>query len=96
MSYTPKIIDTASVVLPPELQLLTEQLAENAHDLWANQRFSQGWTYGPHRDDGRKLHPCLVSYSELPETEKEYDRVTAIGTLKAMVGLGYRILPPQR
>jgi len=36
-----------------------------------------------------------VPYDELPESEKEYDRVTAIGTLKAILKLGYRILPPQ-
>ncbi len=95
MTYEPRPIDTAGAELPPELLPLTERLAENAHDLWAAQRFSQGWTYGPQRDDARKLHPCLVPYNRLPEPEKEYDRVAALGTLKAILKLGYRILPPR-
>jgi ryanodine receptor 2 len=95
MSYQPKPIPTEHVVLPAELTPLTERLAENAHDLWAAQRLSQGWSYGPKRDDTQKLHPCLVPYADLPESEKEYDRVTALGTLKAILALGYRIVPPQ-
>jgi len=41
------------------------------------------------------LHPSLVPYDELPDGEQEYDRITALGTLKAILSLGYRILPPQ-
>ena len=78
-------MDTSKVVLPLELTALTERLAENAHDLWAAQRLAQGWTFGPQRDDARKLHPCLVPYDELPESEKEYDRQTALGTLKGIL-----------
>ena len=70
---------------------LTERLAENAHDLWAAQRIKDGWTWGPTRDDSAKKHPCLVPYAELPESEKEYDRQAAMGTVKAIITLGYRI-----
>lgn len=94
MPYTPAPIDTAAVLLPPELHALTERLAENAHDLWAAQRLAQGWTHGPQRDDAKKLHPCLVPYADLPESEKEYDRTAALGTLKAILQLGYSIRPP--
>jgi len=95
MSYKPKPIETAGVELSPELVLLTERLAENSHDLWASQRLGQGWSYGPQRDDAKKLHPCLVPYDQLPESEKEYDRIAALGTLKAILKLGYRLLTPQ-
>ncbi|MBI5387148.1 MAG: Ryanodine receptor Ryr [Verrucomicrobia bacterium] len=94
MSYQPRPIATGHVELPAELSPLTERLAENAHDLWAAQRLAQGWTYGPQRDDQAKHHPCLVPYADLPESEKEYDRLTALGTLKAILALGYRIVPP--
>jgi len=70
---------------------LTEQLAENAHDLWAQQRFGDGWRVGPERDDRAKTHPGLIPYEELPESEKEYDRQTAMGTIKAILALGYVI-----
>lgn len=91
MSYTPQPIDTSRVTLSPEIRELTEKLAENAHDHWALQRLAAGWVLGPARDDKQKKHPCLIPYSELPESEKEYDRNAAIETLKAIVALGYRI-----
>ena len=95
MDHQPRPIDTTGVALPVELGPLTERLAENSHDLWAGQRLSQGWTFGPQRDDARKLHPCLVPYDQLPDSEKEYDRIAALGTLKAILKLGYRVVPPQ-
>jgi ryanodine receptor 2 len=91
MNYDPKPIDTSQVELSPEILDLTEQLAENAHDNWARQRLSQGWTYGPQRNDTRKEHPCLIPYADLPDEEKKYDRDTAMETLKAIIALGYRI-----
>ena len=47
--------------------------------------------WGPRRDDKAKNHPCLVPYALLPEEEKEYDRQTALETLKTILALGYRI-----
>ena len=94
MSYNPTPLDTSSVTLPPELEALTEYLAENAHDLWAAQRMADGWQYGAQRDDAAKLHPDLLPYADLPESEKEYDRLTAMETIKAILALGYRISSP--
>ena len=91
MTYQPKPLDARHVVLPAELASLTESLAENAHDLWAVQRIKDGWTLGAQRDDQAKKHPCLVPYADLPDSEKEYDRQAAMGTLKAILALGYRI-----
>lgn len=90
--YTPQPVDTSSVVLPPEIDELTEKLAENAHDHWAINRFKDGWKYGDLRNDETKQHPCLVAYNDLPESEKKYDRSTAMETLKAIYALGYRIV----
>lgn len=94
MAYTPRPIDVSSIELSEDLQALTEKLAENAHDRWAETRIAQGWRLGAQRNDAQKLHPCLVSYEELSNEDKELDRVTAIGTLKAILALGYRITPP--
>ena len=91
MSYQPKPIDTSRIALSPDMVELTERLAENAHDLWARQRLADGWTYGPKRDDTQKKHPDLVPYRDLPDSEKQYDRATAMGTLKAILALGYQI-----
>lgn len=94
MSYCPAPLDTSAVTLAPELIALTERLAENTHDLWAATRLAQGWTFGPARDDTAKKHPCLIPYADLPESEKTYDRETALGTLRAILALGYTIQPP--
>jgi RyR domain len=94
-TYEPRPIDTAKVQLSEQLRQLTEQLAENAHDNWARRRLSEGWTWGPVRDDAAKKHPDLVPYAYLPESEKHYDRDTAMETLKAIIALGYRIEPPR-
>jgi ryanodine receptor 2 len=91
VDYQPTPIDTTGVELPKTLEMLTEQLAEHTHDVWAQGRKKEGWTYGPKRNDDEKKHPCLVPYADLPEKEKDYDRNTALGTLKAILSLGYEI-----
>lgn len=93
-TYTPKPLDTSAMHLPLSLSPLLEKLAENTHDVWAAQRISQGWTFGPARDDAAKTSPCLVPYVDLPESEKEYDRKTVAETLKAILLLGYSIADP--
>jgi hypothetical protein len=90
-TYEPRPIDTSKVQLDNQLLQLTEQLAENAHDHWARRRMAEGWTFGPVRDDAARKHPNLVPYDELSEAEKEYDRDTAMQTLKAIIALGWRI-----
>jgi hypothetical protein len=93
LAYQPEPIETSAVQLPPALIELTERLAENAHDLWSMGRIAEGWTWGPERDDAAKQHPDLVPYAELSDSEREYDRTTAMETLKAVISLGYRIEP---
>jgi len=90
--YIPQPIDTSGIRLSPELLELTEHIAANVHEVWAASRIAEGWQYGETRDEVRKLHPCLVSYDELPEIEKEYDRNTAMQTLKLIQKMGFRII----
>lgn len=89
--YKPNPIDTSKVELPEELFELMEQIAENVHENWSESRIAEGWTYGEVRDDVKRTTPCLVPYSQLPESEKEYDRKTALQTLKLITMLGYKI-----
>lgn len=90
-NYVPQPMDTNDVQLSEELNELIEQMAKNVHEVWAQSRMEQGWTYGKERSDTLKQHPCLIPYEELPEVEKEYDRDTAIGTLKLICKLGFKI-----
>lgn len=91
MNYVPQPMDTSDIQLPDELNALVEHMAKNVHEVWAQNRIEQGWTYGEERNDTLKQHPCLVSYEELPEVEKAYDRDTALETLKLICKLGFKI-----
>ncbi len=51
------------------------QTPESQHNDWMKYKLSQGWTYGPTKDDTLKTHPCLVPYAELPAREKQKDIV---------------------
>ena len=91
MGYNPKPIDTSRWELPNEVKELVELLAQNVHEVWAEERMKDGWTYGPERNDELKQTPCLVPYDQLDESEKDYDRNTAMGTLKLILKSGYVI-----
>lgn len=91
LTYIPKPENLDGIQLSDELNGLVEAMAKNVHEVWAESRISQGWTYGPERNDALKHHPCLVAYEELPEEEKAYDRDTAVGTLKLILKLGFKI-----
>lgn len=92
VGYNPQPIDVADIDLDASLEELTEAIAENAHDIWARARMNEGWTFGPVRDDAKKHHPDLVPYSKLPDSEKEYDRIMAMNTLRLVRRLGYNIV----
>ena len=66
--------DAKSGHLDRMLETHVELLGRMEHNRWIAERLLNGWRYGPVRDDKRKLHPHLVSWDELPEYIKEYDR----------------------
>jgi hypothetical protein len=71
--------------------IVTGQLAANVHDVWAKKRVEDGWRHGATRNDQLKTNPSLVPYDELPDSEKDYDRVMVEQVIRAAVALGYRI-----
>lgn len=89
--YIPTPVYTQSIQIPEELKSLAEEMSKNVHEVWAQTRISQGWTYGEERNDAEKKHPCLVPYEELSEEEKEYDRNTSVETIKLILKLGFKI-----
>lgn len=92
-NYTPQPLDTKDITLPQELNILTEDIAKNVHEVWSAGRMADGWTYGEVRNDALKQHPSLIPYEELTEEEKEYDRRTSQETLKLIMTLGFKIVP---
>lgn len=91
-TYFPKPIDLSDVVLTEDLNELREAIAENAHEIWAENRIAEGWSYGPQRNDQLKQTPDMVPYSQLPESEKDYDREMAMQTIKLLKKLGYDLI----
>jgi hypothetical protein len=75
-TYVPHPLDTSHISLA-HLEPLLEQLARNAHEMWAQKRM--------------KTHPSLVPYEELDESEKSYDRALVNEALKSILSLGYTI-----
>ncbi|MBQ3743095.1 MAG: zinc-ribbon domain-containing protein [Bacteroidales bacterium] len=89
--YDPKPIDLTDVLLDDDLLDLTEAIAENTHEVWAFERRKEGWSYGPQRNDVLKHNPDMVPYSDLPESEKEYDRKIAFDALRLAKKLGFNL-----
>jgi len=93
--YNPVIPKMDREELPDHLADLMEQVAEDVHNIWAAQRFADGWCFGEERNDDSKTHPCLVPYQSLCDEEKEYDRLAALQTIRSITDHGYVIVPPE-
>lgn len=65
-----------------------EIMARMEHARWNADRWLDGWQYGPKRDNMLKIHPNLVSWEDLDEATKDYDReaVRQIPAMLAEVG----------
>ena len=90
--YEPHPVKLENIMIDEDLEELQEAIAENAHEVWAEARIKEGWTYGPERDDANKKHPDLIPYSALPDSEKEYDRLMALETIRLVKKLGFDIV----
>jgi hypothetical protein len=90
--YEPHPIELNDVELTDELLELREAIAENAHEVWAAARIKEGWTYGPARSDTNMESPDLIPYSDLPDSEKQYDRDMAMSAIKLVRKLGYVLI----
>lgn len=98
-AFVPAPVDTSMINLPSYVEQIRDKLAENIHEMWAMNKIEAGWIYGEHRDDMRKIHPCIVQFERLPAAEKRYDTQLAVQTLKTILALGYYITmdkPPSR
>jgi hypothetical protein len=63
-----------SILHGVQIHLETRLLPRESHQIWLEEKLSTGWSYGPVKDVGRKLHPCCVHYDDLPEEQcvKDY------------------------
>ncbi|XP_078000970.1 ryanodine receptor 2-like [Glandiceps talaboti] len=92
--YKPAPYNLSSITLTPKMERLVEQLAENAHNVWAKDRIQQGWTYGLTEDTIYKRNPQLVPFTQLDDVAKKLNRDTASETVRTILGFGYSLEPP--
>lgn len=66
-------------------------MAEMEHGRWNTERLREGWTYGPVKDEEKKIQPYLIAWHDLPENIKQYD-IDAVEKIPAQLALaGYEI-----
>ena len=46
---------------------------EDSHKSWLAEKEADGWVYGPVKDPGKKEHPCMRPYGELPPEQQIKD-----------------------
>jgi hypothetical protein len=64
-------------------QALAGDTPEKQHEQWSADKLAAGWKLGPVKDPGKKEHPCLVPYGELPPWQQRKDSLY-IATVRAM------------
>jgi DNA-binding transcriptional MerR regulator len=52
-----------------------ERTPEQNHQGWYDRLIADGWRHGPVKDEAAKTHPDLVPFDQLPEHEKQKDRL---------------------
>ncbi|MEE1336935.1 RyR domain-containing protein [Methanobrevibacter sp.] len=67
-------------------------LAIIEHDDWCEEKISQGWTYGPERNDDELIHDCLVPWDDLPEKIQQYDIDPVKNIPKLVDSVGLKIV----
>lgn len=61
---------------------------EQSHESWMAEKVATGWKYGPVKDPEAKEHPCMVPYSELPESQRVKDHLYLAVVKAAASALG--------
>jgi hypothetical protein len=55
-----------------------ELLARAEHERWLQAKLKAGWRRGKPRDDAKRIHPCVCSWEDLPERERQKDRLLVL------------------
>lgn len=81
---------------PVPIDVIIHTVAAQIHDDWVRTKLSQGYTYGPKRNDdeskGPKTHRDMLPFETLLELypeDADYDFATAKGVVDEMVAMGY-------
>lgn len=74
----------------PDDDGLVEKMAEAEHGRWNIERIGNGWRFGATRDQENKIHPSIISWRNLDEKSKQWDRnvILRYPAMLAEAGLG--------
>jgi hypothetical protein len=81
-------LDPAEAKPSPEL---LEKMAVREHERWMAERASQGWVFGPVRDNARRTHPDMVDWDELSDRIKQLDRDVILNMPALIKKAGFRL-----
>lgn len=95
--FVPQPIDVSGVELSEGLQELSDFIAENAHNIWAEDKIrdNPGIRYAPLDEEGKEQPGCnhyLLPYSLLPDDDKKPDINMSQKTIKLLKRLGIRMV----
>lgn len=95
--YIPRPIDVSNVSLTADLLELIDTIAENAHNVWAEEKLRNNpdLKYAPLDKDGHEVKGCnhfFRPYAELSKEDKKPDVDMAVNTIKLLKRLGYRLV----
>eukprot|EP00753_Platysulcus_tardus_P021636 PLAT9068.1.p1 GENE.PLAT9068.1~~PLAT9068.1.p1 ORF type:complete len:1827 (+),score=886.34 PLAT9068.1:52-5481(+) len=92
--YVPSPLNTADVSLDDfdgDLDQLVTMLAQNQHEVWAQEKIIAGWAYGPEKNSSLQQHPHLIPYASLPEDAQNWLRQSVIDIMRSVLALGYHV-----
>jgi len=69
-----------------------EIMAIMEHNRWIEEKVRKGWKLGPERIEDEKIHPSMVCWQELSESEKEKDRISVRIIPSIMSEVGFEIV----
>ncbi len=72
---------------------ILERMAQAAHEIFCENLRAQGYSYGTITDEKSKTHSSLRPYAELPEDEKEQNRLNVRDIPTKLALVGYRLRP---
>jgi len=101
----PRILELVDLFLIPEKERIKENrenittilrnhielLAEHEHNLWAEHKKNNGWTYDKVRNENCKQHNCLIPYELLSDEDKKKDRNSVLNFPAIATHAGYKI-----
>ncbi len=55
-----------------------DRLAKGEHERWLKAKVKAGWRYGTPRNDAQRIHPSMRPWEDLPEEEKQKDKLLVL------------------